>query len=1521
MKQTPLILKKNPRSQDGMALIIVLALLVLITAMVVGFLVISGLEMNSSVFYKASSNDRLLADTVVNLEQSQINEATSQGPAYAWASQPGAIWTWNSNSSGTQLNKIYKLYSAQALTTTNATTMNTSGTLAGANDMPPTTWASDPALWVDLNASETDASGVTHYPILNPTQIGLTSSGTSNLDGFSINTSSAPSGTTTNDVPMPVQWLYVLQNGQIIPPDTTSSGTVVTFNNATVQPNSTNPIVGRIAYWTDDETCKVNINTAGGDGVLTGTNTTPIAAATFWDTPRYDAPDEVTLAQNQPQSGEYQRYPGHPGTIALNNILNGLGWNLGAAPSANFYSQTPRYAYGGSAAATVSIHTVAPIPLTSSPGNRLYPSVAEMLFNYQRDASVITSSNAPTSSNTKQQVETARFFLTAHSQAPEVTLFGQPRVSIWPEWTSNPTPNGVTNSHTRTPIDNVLAFCATVPGSTPSTYYFTRFDNTSDNVDIGLTESNGEQRNQMLLNYLDYFTSQPIPGYGNQFNTKAYFPGAGTSVASRQILTEIFDYIRTINLADTSQLASLSYISGSNSTTTNPWMYCAPWQNMIASNDLRVPGEFQVAPSIINSSNATLLGSWTTGTNSYQGFGIYPRLNEVAIHFVNLSQGALPQGAAAIPMNSYYTSGLPSNTSLIEQGDSGTVPGSLIWSTTTNEVTLTTNGYVAPGSSAATLNPSKGEYPTSTAAIQAFIYVDFTQPAQMLISNGVGGASGSGAGNGAVDPFMWVEISGLNQFKVSSNQTGTAYNTTGTAYLLNFPSDDIGMMYGNQAGSEVNGSIDEINFAMMLQNSFVYRVLEPGLIQGTQNSISGIEAANPFYSHIIPLAVNPTTGLGTMNFTGGPITISLYDGAGSSPLWTKPSSWIPSKTARLVQTYTINFGAANGGTTATSTTLPIPQLTSSNEIDYSNNTTATPPVSGPVMGELPTTTNSGDAAAANRWQLNINTKNYPNKLPLQGPTLVPTTTNDTMGGLIQPGDVVQSMVPAAAWSDPRMFAIANVPASAWTTHPNWGNITYPAFAWAYNLIAYDSIFYSAESATITTNGGPPFAYVPGVLNPTVSYYTPTGWVVNQNLPLVPPTLTASYINANSATFGANGYLMDWDNGIATLPDGPWINKVDEGQLPDNDITGFGANDLAYFYTANSIGLAIYSAGASFFSPNREVPSPGVLGSLSTGVDPTGNHPQGWQTLLFRPCPGHVGATSPPDHLWLDLFWMPVAEPYAISQPFSSEGKVNLNYAIQPFTYITRNTALRAVLNTQKIADMPTSQVATYKLNMAGSSTQNALNGSGTPLTSTNARYPLNVPVTLQQCQDIFDGTNVSGENPSSTPTVPDVFHSASEICDIYLVPLTDASNAPYSTASSFATTWYNGTSYGLVGDNVREKPYTNIYGLVTTKSNTYTVYYTVQSLKNAEPAANQNEWNESLGNIRGEYRGSTTLERYVDPNQSIPDFANSTTTTTNSLPTTTPLNTVWTLDGNVNATTPQLSYYKWRVVENHQFAP
>ena len=55
---------------------------------------------------------------------------------------------------------------------------------------------------------------------------------------------------------MPVRWLYVLADGSLGVLD--GDGNYVGEGMASAE----NPIVGRVAYWTDDESCKVNVNVA-----------------------------------------------------------------------------------------------------------------------------------------------------------------------------------------------------------------------------------------------------------------------------------------------------------------------------------------------------------------------------------------------------------------------------------------------------------------------------------------------------------------------------------------------------------------------------------------------------------------------------------------------------------------------------------------------------------------------------------------------------------------------------------------------------------------------------------------------------------------------------------------------------------------------------------------------------------------------------------------------------------------------------------------------------------------------------------------------------------------------------------------------------------------------------------------------------------------------------------------------------------------------------------------------------------
>lgn len=103
-------------------------------------------------------------------------------------------------------------------------------------------------------------------------------------------------------------------------------------------------------------------------------------------------------------------------------------------------------------------------------------------------------------------------------------------------------------------------------------------------------------------------------------------------------------------------------------------------------------------------------------------------------------------------------------------------------------------------------------------------------------------------------------------------------------------------------------------------------------------------------------------------------------------------------------------------------------------------------------------------------------------------------------------------------------------------------------------------------------------------------------------------------------------------------------------------------------------------------------------------------------------------------------------------------------------------------------------------------------------------------------------------------------------------------------------------SQALTGENVRERLYGSLYQRLTTKSNTYTIHYKVQSLKKS-PNTPSNVWQENRDTVAGEYRGSTTIGRYINPDDpGIPDYAVSP-------------NSADTLD----------LFYKWRVISNNQF--
>ncbi|CAN5687392.1 hypothetical protein BH09VER1_BH09VER1_03680 [soil metagenome] len=548
---------RNPslRRTRAVALLLVLGGLVLISVVVLAFLHSTATELKSSKVYADGGNVRQLSDTAVNLVIGQIRDASKSrdgsGNRLAWASQPGMIRTYDDsgNTAG-----YYKLYSSSKMTGSGAFNP------VASTETIPASWNTDTGFYVDLNEP---LSG--RYPIVDPGAIGK-------VEGFALEATAAAVSGKTNPVPMPAQWLYVLADGTIAAP--TGAGSKAIVAGAT----PANPIVSRIAFWTDDETAKVNINTA--------------SEGTYWDMPRVNSVEDVSLSLNQPALNEFQRYAGHPATTSLSPVL---GWKLPVTGTNGVYTYSelqpyftlaPRINEGGSKAGTVNTASLSKITPDS---DRLYATVDELEFRPDR-----TPLANSTPALNADDIDKVRFFLTARSRAPDVNLFNRPRVITWPI-------SSQTDANHRTIWDRAIAFCGTIGGQK---YYFQRNDPSKEDVD--LTEGN----NASLRSYLKNLTSANIPGFGGNFSSK--YPSDRD-----QILTEIFDYIRCTNLCDNNGNESGSFVSFTPRTST------------------------------VGSAKGQVVPIYDAATDT-RGFGRFPTLSEAALVFI-ASKDDFQAGPPAVP--------------------------------------------------------------------------------------------------------------------------------------------------------------------------------------------------------------------------------------------------------------------------------------------------------------------------------------------------------------------------------------------------------------------------------------------------------------------------------------------------------------------------------------------------------------------------------------------------------------------------------------------------------------------------------------------------------------------------------------------------------------------------------------------------------------------------------------------------------------------------------------------------------
>ncbi len=499
---------KVPRKkQRGMALVLVLSLTALMTVLLVALLGMSRTELSASKTDLEATRTRALADTALNVAISQLRTGTSQWqsdtlPA-AWTSQPGAIRVHTANG---ELKRLYKLYSSDRMSV---------DTLADLAADTPADWADRPAEFVDLNAPVISPDGGKTWPIVDPSA--KTGNWQDTVEGFDW----------TGDVAMPVRWLYVLQDATLGTLD--REGRFIGPKPATAD----NPIVGRVAFWTDDETCKINVNTAS-EGV-------------YWDTPRAANAEDRALAEFQPARGEYQRYPGHPAQVSLSSVLfpNHRWHPPGSEPE---QLASGRKLKDLSAKDLHAIWTEAPgisadAHRTTDGGRKLAAGIGDP--NYTPPANIATPAQYHLHSDPGAGAKRG-FFLTARSAAPETTLWGTPRVSLWPVHGAAGEGTAVSGFDRATAFDRTMAFVSTAAGRP---YYVQRRDAKNGWWDF---HKANDGDNALLFHYLSRLTDRVAPGFEPASGPRTFGEKYGTGLDGDrdQILVSMLDWIRQTNMND-----------------------------------------------------------------------------------------------------------------------------------------------------------------------------------------------------------------------------------------------------------------------------------------------------------------------------------------------------------------------------------------------------------------------------------------------------------------------------------------------------------------------------------------------------------------------------------------------------------------------------------------------------------------------------------------------------------------------------------------------------------------------------------------------------------------------------------------------------------------------------------------------------------------------------------------------------------------------------------------------------------
>ena len=1145
---------------------------------------------------------------------------------------------------------------------------------------------------------------------------------------------------------------------------------------------------------------------------------------------------------------------------------------------------------------------------------RLFDSVDEFLFSDKSNSGLtgprrtnLNFINLPTSDGatdydknnvtdvttlTPGLLDRLRFFLTAYNRSPDLNLLSHPRVSVWPVrsqgWADDidPTKSGINA------FDSLSLFCSTIgpsvfrytgtnsdqptslPGSqTPYHYAFFRHE---PRVMAGTHPPTLDQtkpfdidlpRNRFLLNnYILPQLSMPIPGFGG-----GNFMSKYNSQNMSETLVEMFDYILAANLYD-------STITNTGANPTNPFPF--------ARNGI-------VKPSV-----TSLQGS---GGNQL-GMGRFPTICEATLLFYYAGSDTSTAGTATTTGTIYPPQPVVAATPpAVATPQKNETSGVLV--------------ITPPDDPGPHPNKTKTQVP-SARYMRAALLLSTFNPMQ-----GYGPIQTPIAG----EPLISYEVSGLD----SLTATGGSVSVTGNAKIFGSAGSNtlkltLTNVSGDFWGGRNFGGFEGFAHTLAGTNSTVS--YSPSASPPTPYPFmtpAGEKVALGVNPPTVPNAACDyrETKPPTFNLSGGTVTVVVkFGGATLQTIALKfPPALLPAPRGDDI----LDAEPFDIAVPATRTPTLVPPLTGvpiladkttpkdNNQAQYSNgfqNFAANGPQPygqlrkwywSQAMGSFDPNTARTVPSGANKPTGFTNTdRTVGDARDFQARIMYvlrqtgigsnsdnPATASQTgpptawrgwkWKQIVQPGDTARSLVfcdmapgsgtGATKTGDLRLSAItSSIPArstgdglAGFYPHPDYASSTQHQACTLRNAdgslyFDYNSELYF-QSIAATTGGefnkGNPYGNHVALGAPATSNASSlTGKQFPQNFAMahLPRQMgvASSWVNGVQRKSGDPG---DFDNGVGQYADGPFFNKQDEGNAIFayiNTQTGVITYPLPYF------GNGSYAApGSAFNSPNRQMPSPVMMGSLLPRAGST-TAPQGWETLCFCPNPAgqnHPGndlSLGPRDHLLLDLFQMPIVQPYPISEPFSTAGRVNLNYQIQPFDYIERSTALRAVLSSERVSIMGANDSTTYYTGNGSDKMYNSYKGG---MINENIRKTIDRQRTMNL---ISTALSTNG-----------LFRSPSQICEIFLIPSTWANNVV--TASDAQKQWaLNGD---LTGDNLREKPYADIFPRLTTKSNTYTIHMKVQSLRQYGNSSDFTTWDDAKDAVLGEYRGSSSIERYIDP--------------------------------------------------------